>query len=461
MAGSGLLRAWFARARKSKVSTCLIALFTAAFILPWFAFALLSSTDRSEHVTRVEQNLAALAAAYGEHATTLMRLGIPVPNGESNVNSERGDAELAAFGSALNVTGVQFALRKTANLSAPLEATSGPDATPDLAPIFHNENAVISAEVDRPAAGIAVTASQSEDDALADWRERTRAEFIAFLVRSVFLVGIGTFFVQQVRRREALEGELVKAKERAESASTAKSEFLANMSHELRTPLNAIIGFSEIIKSRKFGPTSERYPEYARDIFNSGTHLLALINDILNLSRLEAGQLELQDAEIDLRATVEACMNFVETQARQAGIQLSASLDDNLTLIRADERRLRQILINLLANAVKFTPENGQVRVTSTLTDAGLAIAVLDSGIGMAPEDIPKAMAFFGQVDSKISRKQEGTGLGLPLAKQLVELHGGTFTIQSAVNAGTTVTFVLPLERIIASYAAPAAKSTG
>jgi signal transduction histidine kinase len=238
-------------------------------------------------------------------------------------------------------------------------------------------------------------------------------------------------------------------KEGAVAASRAKSDFLANMSHELRTPLNAIIGFSEVIKCSIFGPVSERYRSYATDIFSSGTHLLRLINEILDLSKLEAGQLELHEETIDLASAVEACMTLVEKQAEQSRLSMSASIDPNHPLVRADDRRLRQILINLLANAVKFTPEGGRIRVSSFPAPAGLAISVSDTGIGMASEDIPKAMTTFGQVDSKISRKHEGTGLGLPLAKHLVELHGGTLKIESKLNAGTTVTFVLPAERIV------------
>jgi len=224
------------------------------------------------------------------------------------------------------------------------------------------------------------------------------------------------------------------------------------MSHELRTPLNAILGFSEIIKSRTFGPVNERYANYAGDIFNSGAHLLALINDILNLSKLEAGQLTLDEEDFDLGTTVEDCVGLVENQARRSNIRVCVALDE-VCLIRADERRLRQILINLLSNAVKFTPAGGEVRVSSIKRNDGLAICVSDTGIGMAPEDIPKALAPFGQVDSKVRRKLEGTGLGLPLAKKLVELHGGTFAIDSKLNAGTTVSFVLPAKRILETRA--------
>jgi len=247
-----------------------------------------------------------------------------------------------------------------------------------------------------------------------------------------------------------MESELIQEKNKAQAASRAKSEFLANMSHELRTPLNAIIGFAEIIKRRTFGPSSERYSDYAGDIYNSGTHLLGLINDILNLSKLEAGKFQLQEQEVDLATTVDACMHLIEADARQSNIQLSVTLDPEAMFIRADERRLRQILINLLSNAVKFTPEGGSVRVVSARRNGGLAISVSDTGIGMAAEDIPKALAPFDQIERKVRRKQEGTGLGLPLAKQFVELHGGAFTILSEINVGTTVTFVLPPSRVTA-----------
>jgi signal transduction histidine kinase len=266
-----------------------------------------------------------------------------------------------------------------------------------------------------------------------------RGDEIGFLARGL-----------RVFRDNAIEKQRLRvAKDGAEAASRAKSEFLANMSHELRTPLNAIIGFSEVIKSAIFGPVSERYRSYAADIFNSGTHLLGLINEVLDLSKLEAGQLELHEETIDLAATVEACMNLVDTQAQQSGIRLATDLDKDCSLIRADERRLRQILINLLANAVKFTPRNGEVRVSSFAAPGGLAIQVADTGIGMAPEDIPRAMTIFGQVDSKVSRKHEGTGLGLPLAKHLADLHGGTLLIESEVNVGTKVTITLPVTRIV------------
>ncbi|HEX3485418.1 MAG TPA: HAMP domain-containing sensor histidine kinase, partial [Micropepsaceae bacterium] len=431
-----------------KLSTRITGLFIAALIVPWGAYAWLTITERSDEVARTESHLAALAGAYAEHASALMRLGVGVPTEEGSDGADQtgpGREELTAFRRALNAPGVRFSLRRTGTGNGGNARETVADPTPTVG----DRAGTITAEIDQPKAGLSAIASVSEDQALTEWRARAKTEALGFFLRSLFVFIVGGFFVHQVRRRETVETELLAAKELAESASRAKSEFLANMSHELRTPLNAIIGFSDIIKSRKFGPSNERYPEYAADIFNSGTHLLALINYILNLSKMEAGQLVLHEEDVNLASTVDACINLIEVQAQQGGVRLSVSLDRDALTVRADERRLRQILINLLSNAVKFTSEGGEIRVSSTRQPSGLAIAVGDTGIGMAPQDIPKAMTPFGQVDSKVRRKHEGTGLGLPLAKQLAELHGGSFSVESRVNIGTTVTFVLPPERIV------------
>ena len=254
----------------------------------------------------------------------------------------------------------------------------------------------------------------------------------------------------RVFRDNAIEKQqLYLAKVGAETANRTKSEFLANMSHELRTPLNAIIGFSDVIKKSLFGPLNERYRDYATDIFNSGTHLLKLINEILDLSKLEAKQAELYEEDVDLAAIIQSCIHLIEPQAQAAKVQLLSAVDGNVPSIRADDRRMRQILINLVSNAVKFTPEGGQVRVSASLAHGGVSIIVKDTGIGMAPDQIPHALESFRQIDSKLSRKYEGTGLGLPLTKHLVELHGGSLTIESKLDRGTTVTCFLPSERLV------------
>jgi signal transduction histidine kinase len=244
------------------------------------------------------------------------------------------------------------------------------------------------------------------------------------------------------------------AKEGAEAANRAKSAFLANMSHELRTPLNAIIGFSEIIKTGVFGAAGDRYREYAGHILSSGTHLLDLINDILDLSKLEAGQFELHEEHVDIAAAIAECLNLIEPHARRAKVRISTALEPGLPAIRGDERRIRQIVLNLLSNAVKFTPEGGGVQVSAFLKNDGLAIVVSDTGIGIAAADIPTALRSFGQVDSKISRKHNGTGLGLPLAKHFTELHGGTLSLESEVNRGTTITVTFPRDCMVVAATA-------
>ena len=258
--------------------------------------------------------------------------------------------------------------------------------------------------------------------------------------------------VADISDRKVAEEAMEVAMREAELANRAKSEFLANMSHELRTPLNAIIGFSEIIQSETFGPVgSAKYREYVTDIHDSGKHLLALINDVLDLSKIEAGQMQLHEQAVDVPAVIRSAMGFMTERAREGGVTLAAELGpDPLPLLRADRRMVMQILVNLLSNAVKFTPSGGRVAVKAWCgPHGGYVVQVVDSGIGMALEDIPKALARFGQVDSGLQRAHEGTGLGLPLTKSLIELHGGSLDLQSEAGVGTTVTVCFPAERVV------------
>ncbi|MBY0431485.1 MAG: histidine kinase, partial [Rhodospirillales bacterium] len=251
--------------------------------------------------------------------------------------------------------------------------------------------------------------------------------------------------------RLEVERDLRQAKDLAELANRSKSEFLATMSHELRTPLNAVIGFSEMMAAEIFGPLgAPQYSEYVHNVIESGQHLLEVINDILDVSKIEAGQLILHDEELAVPRLLDSVLRLIGARAEAASLALSCVVAPDLPPLKADERRVKQILLNLLSNAVKFTPAGGRVSVTAGLDEAGaLAIAVADTGIGMAPEDIPKAMAAFGQVDSRLARKHEGTGLGLPLTRSLVELHGGRLNLVSAPGEGTTVTVVFPRERVM------------
>ncbi len=229
-------------------------------------------------------------------------------------------------------------------------------------------------------------------------------------------------------------------------ASRHKSEFLANMSHELRTPLNAIIGFSEVLLERMFGEVNDKQTEYLQDILSSGQHLLSLINDILDLSKIEAGRLELELTKFYLPVTLENALTLVRERATRHGIALNLAVDERLGDFVADERKIRQILLNLLSNAVKFTPEGGRVSVKAALANGSVEISVSDTGIGIALEDQHAIFEEFRQVGSDDARKREGTGLGLTLAKKFVELHGGRIWVESQVGKGSTFIFTLPVK---------------
>ncbi|MFN0044096.1 MAG: PAS-domain containing protein, partial [Alphaproteobacteria bacterium] len=257
------------------------------------------------------------------------------------------------------------------------------------------------------------------------------------------------------RKRD--EDMLRQAKDQAVAASRTKSELLANMSHELRTPLNAIIGFSEIMRDEMFGSLGHvSYQEYAHDIHESGKHLLTLINDILDVSKAEAGKIELDEELVEVRLVIETCVRLVKARAEASNLALEIRLPGSPPKLFADERRVKQIFLNLLSNAVKFTLPGGRVHVDAIQrADGSLALTVNDTGIGIAPEDLPRVLAPFGQAESGLNRKYEGTGLGLTLTKALVELHGGELEIDSVKGVGTKVSAVFPAARVRASDTLP------
>ena len=240
--------------------------------------------------------------------------------------------------------------------------------------------------------------------------------------------------------------EIEEKSRQLEVASQHKSEFLANMSHELRTPLNAIIGFSEVLTDRMFGELNEKQEEYLKDIYASGTHLLSLINDILDLSKIEAGRMELELSDFHLPTALENALMLVRERAGRRSIALHTSIDNRLGEIQGDERKIRQVVLNLLSNAIKFTPEGGRIEVAAVPKDGSVEVSVSDTGVGIAPEDQEKVFEEFRQVGTA-EKKAEGTGLGLTLCRKFIELHGGRIWVKSQVNGGSTFTFTIPVRR--------------
>jgi two-component system cell cycle sensor histidine kinase PleC len=282
--------------------------------------------------------------------------------------------------------------------------------------------------------------------------------YFALLAHRLYSSGLATLVARA--EKDALIGELEQAKSisdearrRAEGANIAKSQFLAQMSHELRTPLNAILGFSEVMKTEVFGPHEvPAYKEYSADIHSSGQHLLNLINEILDLSRIEAGRYELTEEPVSLAVVVEDCHHLLKLRAQNRGITIHEVFEENLPRLWADERALRQVCLNLLSNAVKFTPSGGEIWLKAGWTAAGgQYMSVKDTGPGIPEEEIPVVLSSFGQGSNAIKSAEQGTGLGLPIAKNLVDMHGGTFTLKSKVRIGTELIATFPPERVMAA----------
>jgi two-component system cell cycle sensor histidine kinase PleC len=278
--------------------------------------------------------------------------------------------------------------------------------------------------------------------------------YMAYMSRQIYSTACDMFLLRDDKNEliEALahsKAESDRARERAEAASRAKSEFLANMSHELRTPLNAILGFSEMIYATSRGANPEQSAEYARLVHESGSHLLALVNDILDLARIEAGRIVLREAEMDLARLVNATVRLMAARARNGGLTLVTDVAGDLPLLHADERALRQILINLLSNAVKFTPAGGEVVTFARVSEATeIIMGVRDTGVGIDPEDHARVFQSFGQGRHDVAIADKGTGLGLAIVKGLAEAHGGRVQLDSRPGEGTCITIALPAARI-------------
>jgi PAS domain S-box-containing protein len=309
-------------------------------------------------------------------------------------------------------------------------------------------------------AGEMPPASFEESFAAADGEPRVLLTTKTVLIENEKPSTVVTVAVEITERKSA-ELALLAAKEVAELANRSKTEFLANMSHELRTPLNAIIGFSQVMGAEMMGPIgTPKYIGYARDIASSAEHLLGIINDILDVSKLEAGKLELFEETVDVMKAVSDLLLLVEERARESAVRIETEIEPGLPALRADGRKVKQIVLNLLTNAVKFSPAGARVRIGARLEEGCVVMEVADQGIGMDERELETAISRFGQVASPWSRTQAGTGLGLPLAIGLAELHGGKLAIESRKGAGTTVKLVFPEARTVA-VVAPLRRSIG
>jgi signal transduction histidine kinase len=307
-----------------------------------------------------------------------------------------------------------------------------------------------------------VAVSRTQDAQLAPWRN-VLVWIVLFSLTSLLITGVLAWFIlRAIRDEERWSGalieretqlskqaiELASARDLAETANRARGEFLANMSHELRTPLNAVLGFSEILEKELFGPLGDaRYREFAQDIHKSGRHLLEVIGNILDLAKVDAGRLELYEDDIDIVEIMQICGRLMTEAASAGGVMLEVRPPAERPFIHGDATRIRQIFLNLLSNAVKFTPAGGSVILSGQADEGGFAFSVIDTGIGMTEDEAVMAMQPFRQIDSSLSRRYQGTGLGLPLTKSLVSLHGGALDIRSAPGQGTTVTVWLPRQR--------------
>lgn len=263
-------------------------------------------------------------------------------------------------------------------------------------------------------------------------------------------LAISTF--EDITAEREDERQLREARDISERANAAKAEFVANMSHEFRTPLNAIIGFAQVLRDEMFGPLgSPRYRSYVADILESGEHLLELVNDILDLAKADVGRLELEESEVAVPLLIEQSLRFVRDRAARERIAMETRVENHLPSVRGDNRRLRQLLLNLLTNSVKFTPHGGAIVITASLNaDGGVEIAIADNGIGMSADEIKIAMEPFGQIQRRRRGRIEGTGLGLPIARRIAEMHGGTLELESAPGKGTTAYVRLPARRTAA-----------
>ncbi|MEI6730167.1 MAG: HAMP domain-containing sensor histidine kinase, partial [Pseudomonadota bacterium] len=389
-------------------------------------------------------------------------------SGLISLNPPKAEIEDGAFGQALTGVATSVVLENQ-DVVRPDESKTKGVLIKTVVPILRNNLVSVVAnyaqvgkedmsckETDKPDASCVEAVIEIRYNVSEQWKQLDTFRLIGavgvisiFVGLTLLLLFISSRAETIIAKQHEINIELAAQASSAQAENRDKSQFLANVSHELRTPLNAIIGFSEFIKLERSGAIGNaKYAEYIKDIHSSGVHLLSLINDILDYSKAEADKLELEISEVDATKSIINSMRLVSPRAENARVELIEAIPKDHFIVKTDAKKLKQVMLNLLSNAVKFTPAGGSVTVTmwQNVVDGSLSIEVRDTGIGIAPKDISRAMAPFGQVDNTLSRKYDGTGLGLPLTKKFVEIMGGTFAIQSEVGKGTSIVISLPKE---------------